>query len=158
MCDIEEDIWAPKYGLKGKIDATVQVVIDAKNAVARHREFHTMPLEIKTGHQFAAMEHRAQTILYTLLISERYGTETPAGLLFYTQNEEVSQVPARWKEIRSLIMMRNDIAGYLMTRLRATGPEKHMDKEFLLPSTIDQERSCSRCYVADGCMLYRKVS
>jgi len=36
---------------------------------------HTMPFEIKTGRSIAGMEHRAQTMLYTLLAAERYGVE-----------------------------------------------------------------------------------
>jgi hypothetical protein len=36
----------------------------------------TMPFEIKTGRTVGGMEHRAQTMLYTILIAERYGTPT----------------------------------------------------------------------------------
>jgi len=35
-----------------------------------------MPFEIKTGMSKAGMEHRAQTMLYTLLMEERYGMFT----------------------------------------------------------------------------------
>jgi hypothetical protein len=35
-----------------------------------------MPFEIKTGMSKAGMEHRAQTMLYTLLMEERYGMLT----------------------------------------------------------------------------------
>ena len=35
-----------------------------------------MPFEIKTGMSRAGMEHRAQTMLYTLLMEERYGMLT----------------------------------------------------------------------------------
>lgn len=31
------------------------------------------------------------------------------------------------------------------------------DERQLLPAPIDDERSCKRCYVADACMLFRKV-
>lgn len=69
--DIEEDIWSPKWGLKGKVDASVQVQLrrpgeaDATEYVA--------PLEIKTGRSVGVMNHRAQTMLYTLLMEDRYG-------------------------------------------------------------------------------------
>jgi DNA replication ATP-dependent helicase Dna2 len=31
-------------------------------------------------------------------------------------------------------------------------------EEPFLPPTIDDERTCKRCYALDTCMLYRKVS
>lgn len=115
VVDIEEMVWSPKYGLKGMIDASVQVRLGHSNTI--------MPLELKTGKgttgqveqrillslahfllRFcrvvvcrlflsiskliremgivtglwkslgctqAALEHRAQVILYTLLMSDR---------------------------------------------------------------------------------------
>lgn len=73
---VEEDIWSPKYGLKGKIDVSVTGTLvdggDAKQqSLLRHEG--TLPFEIKTGRTSAGMEHRAQTMLYTLLMSDRYG-------------------------------------------------------------------------------------
>ncbi|EJD05682.1 Dna2-domain-containing protein [Fomitiporia mediterranea MF3/22] len=190
--DVEEEIWAPKYGLKGKLDATVQVRIDeeTKGLNLKHGQLPlpsqtittTMPLEIKTGRAIAGMEHRAQTMLYTLLMAERYGTPLPSpisgsschgsppgGLLFYTQSEEVIRVPPGWNELRGLIMARNELANYLMrrSRRRKKSFEEANSKESMheekpaevpfLPPTIDQERACGRCYVADACMLYRKA-
>jgi hypothetical protein len=82
--DVEEDIWSPTYGLKGKLDASVQVLIEQKKEVATSKlsfnkpgdsETRTwmMPFEIKTGRSVGVLEHRAQTMLYTLLMAERYG-------------------------------------------------------------------------------------
>lgn len=70
LLDIEEEIWSPKYGIKGKIDATVQARITESGGSSRHVTF---PLEIKTGRSTTAPSHRAQTSLYTLLMSDRYG-------------------------------------------------------------------------------------
>lgn len=82
---MEEDIWSPTYGLKGKIDASVQVLIrkepERSSALGKNGSSGacgetyswTMPLEIKTGRAVGVLEHRAQTILYTLLMAERYG-------------------------------------------------------------------------------------
>lgn len=36
-------------------------------------ETHVAPLEIKTGRAIGVMAHRAQTMLYTLLMEDRYG-------------------------------------------------------------------------------------
>lgn len=157
MNDVEEDIWSPKYGLKGKLDATVQVVI-AESTVDKHAnkgpvlKAYTMPFEIKTGRSQAGMEHRAQTMLYTLLAEERYGVDVPSGLLYYTQSEEVVRVPRARNELRALIVARNEMVGHMMRRM---DPSK-VDESFL-PPTIDNEQICKRCYALDICMLYRKV-
>jgi DNA replication ATP-dependent helicase Dna2 len=124
-----------------------------------------MPFEIKTGRAVMGMEHRAQTMLYTLLVSERYGVSVKEGLLFYTQNDEVVRVPRGWNEIRGLIGGRNDMAAYMMRRARNNDGKQSKDpatnieesEERFLPPTIDDERACKRCYALDTCMLYRKV-
>jgi DNA replication ATP-dependent helicase Dna2 len=46
VIDIEEMAWAPKYGLKGMIDASVRVRITSNKNQANEK---TMPLEFKTG-------------------------------------------------------------------------------------------------------------
>ncbi|KAH9914176.1 Dna2-domain-containing protein [Epithele typhae] len=176
LYDIEEDIWSPTYGLKGKIDASVQAVIhevdDSSTPFARanpqvKKTASPMPFEIKTGRAMAGMEHRAQTMLYTLLMGERYGTESPSGLLYYTQSEEVVRVPAARNEIRALLVARNQMAGHMMDRLRAQSTITiHEDEEGVdvvehldssLPPTIDDNRVCGRCYTLDTCMLFRKA-
>ncbi|KAJ4485710.1 DNA replication factor Dna2-domain-containing protein [Lentinula aciculospora] len=156
LLDVEEDIWSPTYGLKGKLDATVQTTISPKTAAgklsfSKATPIHgPKPLEIKTGRATSGMEHRAQTLLYTLLAQERYGIDVTSGLLYYTQSEEVVQVPASRNELRGLIIGRNELAMYMMRRqTNSTEP--------FLPPTIDDERTCKRCYSLDVCMLYRKA-
>ncbi|KAI0946663.1 hypothetical protein AcW1_010068 [Taiwanofungus camphoratus] len=178
--DIEEDIWSPTYGLKGKLDASVQVVVSdidhssspfAKAAPRKATQNLTMPLEIKTGRAVAGMEHRAQTMLYTLLMAERYSVEVPSGLLYYTQSDEVVRVPAAKNEVRALLVARNEMAGYMMRRMRVPGAVAHshirkegnagLDDEregdSFLPPTIDDAWQCGKCYALDTCMLYRKA-
>jgi DNA replication ATP-dependent helicase Dna2 len=46
VIDIEEMAWAPKYGLKGMIDASVRVRITSNKNQANEK---IMPLEFKTG-------------------------------------------------------------------------------------------------------------
>ncbi|RPD65180.1 Dna2-domain-containing protein [Lentinus tigrinus ALCF2SS1-7] len=175
--DIEEDIWSPTYGLKGKIDASVEAVVteidDSSTPFTRvapkvQTSASPMPFEIKTGRSVAGMEHRAQTMLYTLLMGERYGTEIPSGLLYYTQSEEVVRVPAARNELRALLVARNAMAGHMMSRLRAKGAvsssegdaegvQNVADLESFLPPTIDDNRTCGKCFALDTCMLYRKA-
>lgn len=39
VVDIEESVWAPRYGLKGMVDASVEVGFDASPAQARSSSF-----------------------------------------------------------------------------------------------------------------------
>ncbi|KAM1908270.1 hypothetical protein ACFX1X_028201 [Malus domestica] len=71
VIDIEEMAWAPKYGLKGQIDASVRVKVESSNGESPEK---VMPLEFKSGKVpkgQSSMEHSAQVILYTLLMSDR---------------------------------------------------------------------------------------
>lgn len=170
LLDVEEDIWSPTYGLRGKIDATVHCIISQPKPLSDqiHRYFTkstdlisgAVPFEIKTGRTVAGVEHRAQTMLYTLLVAERYHQEVDGGLLYYTQKEEVVKVPVVRNELKGLIMVRNDMAGYMKRRSgqARSESEKDIEDEPFLPPTIDDERVCKRCYALDTCMLYRKVS
>ena len=74
LLDVEEHVWSPMYGLKGNIDATVQVSMET-DGNEKMRPL-TIPLELKTGKRESA-SHRAQTALYTLLLSDRYGKLVP---------------------------------------------------------------------------------
>ena len=47
IMDIEENIWSPRLGIKGKVDLTIQVKLKQKDA--KGRMCKTMPLELKTG-------------------------------------------------------------------------------------------------------------
>ncbi|GAA5899795.1 bifunctional ATP-dependent DNA helicase/ssDNA endodeoxyribonuclease DNA2 [Sporobolomyces salmoneus] len=110
---VEEDIWSPRHGLKGKIDVSLDSSITDSIGFNRRG---TMPFEIKTGKANAGMEHRAQTMLYTLLMSDLYNEEIDSGLLYYTQSNEVYQVKAARNEIRGLIHARNRFATILHRR------------------------------------------
>ncbi|KAJ7069715.1 Dna2-domain-containing protein [Mycena amicta] len=160
LLDIEEDIWSPMWGLKGKIDATVLAVISDSSTAKAVVTSGPKPFEIKTGRPVAGLEHRAQTMLYTLLTQERYGAEVTSGLLFYTQSEEVVRVPATRNDIRGLVGIRNEMARYMMRRVKTSDSElasAPRDAEPFLPPTVDEERICKRCYNLDACMLYRKA-
>jgi DNA replication ATP-dependent helicase Dna2 len=69
VMEIEEGIWSPTFGLRGKIDVTLQGTIVENNT----RKVLTLPLELKSGKAYNIISHRAQTILYSLMMTERYG-------------------------------------------------------------------------------------
>lgn len=68
VLDIEEKIWSPMYGIKGNIDATV--LFESKSLFGN--QVALTPFEFKTGKK-AGSAHEAQTALYTLLLTDKYG-------------------------------------------------------------------------------------
>lgn len=84
LLEVEEKVWSPLYGLKGNVDATVQVLLKNGN----EEKTLTVPFELKTGkHQSAA--HKAQTSLYTLLLSDRYGMQCSPRLQLYLVADKI---------------------------------------------------------------------
>ena len=69
LLEVEEKVWSPMYGLKGNVDATVQILIED----GIKEKTLVVPFELKTG-KHANPSHKAQTALYTLLLSDRYGS------------------------------------------------------------------------------------
>jgi DNA replication ATP-dependent helicase Dna2 len=141
VLDIEEHIWSPTYGLKGNIDATVEIALDEPDTPRRHL---VVPLEVKTGKNTSLMNHRAQTMLYTLMMSDRYDVDVLCGLLYYVDAKETIRVRALRNEVRGLIMGRNELARWIKLR---DG----------LPEMLQSPRDCKGCYAADSCLVYHKV-
>ncbi|CAL8464813.1 g4348 [Coccomyxa elongata] len=146
VADIEESVWAPRYGLKGMIDASVHLLMQpvpegawqAQQAV----QACTAPLEFKTGkpHQ----SHRAQVTLYQLLMEERYGEAIEAGLLWYLNQASPEIVTRSPYEVAGLMMQRNALAARL-------------GREHSLPPMLREERSCSNCFQRSNCALLHKA-
>lgn len=68
----EQNICSATYGMMGLIDVAVQVkLIDEYG----NERVQVMPLELKTGRRPSCSNvgHMAQVILYTLMMSDRYG-------------------------------------------------------------------------------------
>ena len=68
LLEVEEHVWSPMYGLKGNIDATIQIRLEEEDGA----KTLTVPFELKTG-KHTSNAHQAQTALYSLLLSDRYG-------------------------------------------------------------------------------------
>ena len=100
-------------------------------------------------------------MLYTLLMSERYGYQVDEGLLYYTQSEEPTKVIASRNEIRALIVARNDMVYHMAKKADDLAKEAELCKfgpnNDHLPITIDDDYTCGKCYGLATCMLYRKV-
>jgi DNA replication ATP-dependent helicase Dna2 len=72
VLDIEETIWSPTFGIKGIVDASLQISQVANHGLTESKQW-VIPLELKTGRAYNVVAHQAQTLLYTLLMSDRYG-------------------------------------------------------------------------------------
>ena len=66
VLDIEENMWSPRFGLKGKIDVTARVRIQRRGRAPVER---LMPLELKTGKESNSIEHRSQVLECSLSLS-----------------------------------------------------------------------------------------
>ena len=60
VCDIEENFWSPRLGIKGKIDLTVKT----ENS---RGETCVQPLELKTGKASHSSSHQGQVMLYCMM-------------------------------------------------------------------------------------------
>ncbi|XP_058104199.1 DNA replication ATP-dependent helicase/nuclease JHS1 isoform X2 [Magnolia sinica] len=147
VIDIEEMAWAPRYGLKGMIDASIRVRIDSDVDGSNEK---VIPLEFKTGKGTSgqsAMEHCAQVILYTLLMSERYLKDINFGLLYYLHTDQTRGIPVRRSDVVGLIMRRNELATDI---LKASTTQ-------LLPPMLRNPNTCKGCRHLNVCTVYHKV-
>ncbi|RUS89794.1 hypothetical protein EGW08_002497, partial [Elysia chlorotica] len=89
--DIEENIWSPRFGLKGKIDLTVQAELSKKDTGL---EVKVVPLELKTGKASFSSEHKGQVTLYSMMCSDRR-TDPEEGILLYLKHGQMQRVPVK---------------------------------------------------------------
>ena len=126
------------YGIKGNIDATIQMQTQS----GIEKQMLMTPFEIKTGRKESSC-HRAQTTLYTLLLSDRYDMDVTVGTLFYLEQLKTNMIPKLSHEIRALLISRNRMSVYLSKRT--------------LSSMIKKEYTCKNCYALDKCVIYHKM-
>ncbi|EQB56867.1 hypothetical protein CGLO_03083 [Colletotrichum gloeosporioides Cg-14] len=141
LLDVEEHVWSPMYGLKGNIDATVQVTMkDGKDLKTL-----TVPFEVKTG-KHANANHMAQTALYNLLLSDRYDLEIVYGILYYMETSQTMRIPTIRHELRHMIMQRNQLACHIRER------------SVQLPPMKRSKNMCGKCYAKAPCFIYHKLA
>ncbi|KAK8136559.1 hypothetical protein PG984_004499 [Apiospora sp. TS-2023a] len=141
LLDVEEHVWSPMYGLKGNIDATVQVTMRD----GPQKRTLTVPFEVKTGHR-ATSNHQAQTSLYNLLLSDRYDIEIAYGILYYMESSQTTRIPTVRHELRHMIMQRNQLACYVRER------------SVQLPPMKRSTNACGNCYAKVPCFIYHKLA
>ncbi|ODM92181.1 DNA replication ATP-dependent helicase/nuclease DNA2 [Orchesella cincta] len=140
---VEDNIWTPTFGLKGKIDATVLIKKDG--------QLMTTPLEFKTGstksqkRQPIKSDHVGQVSLYTLMMSTKYGPIQEA-LLYYISDDSMSIHPPRNLELQQLLMNRNKL---VRSTTLSEGDLPYLPR----PDGIDYEFKCKTCEVRNICTL-----
>ncbi|KAJ1667443.1 DNA replication endonuclease-helicase Dna2 [Coemansia sp. RSA 1646] len=141
VINMEENVWSPKFGLKGKIDLTVLAQYTCHGALIE-------PFELKTGRITDNASHRAQLTLYTLLLSERYDLDIRSGLLYYPRSGETIRVSRFEDELRGLVLARNTMAQYLLYRPQVSRP---------LPELLGNEFVCDRCAFKPTCFTVHRA-
>ncbi|XP_065859442.1 DNA replication ATP-dependent helicase/nuclease JHS1 [Euphorbia lathyris] len=147
VIDIEDMAWAPKYGLKGMVDASIRVKVESTGDDTVEK---IVPLEFKSGKVpkgQSSMEHSAQVILYTLLMSERYMRHIDFGILHYLWSDQTQGIMARRSDLVGLIMRRNEVANHIINASK-------MQK---LPPMLRSPNMCRSCRHLDVCTIYHKV-
>ncbi|XP_061089148.1 DNA replication ATP-dependent helicase/nuclease DNA2 isoform X1 [Conger conger] len=149
--DIEENIWSPRFGLKGKIDLTARVRIHHRDR--RPPQEKIIPLELKTGKESNSIEHRSQVILYTLMSLERR-CDAEVGFLLYLKTGTVHPIVGTHMDRRELVKLRNTLAYYLgNTVMRDEGGMPHVAP---LPD-ISNCQACKYCPQMRNCALYNRA-
>ncbi|XWS74707.1 hypothetical protein CRYUN_Cryun01aG0020800 [Craigia yunnanensis] len=95
----------------------------------------------------SSMEHCAQVILYTLLMSERYLKHIDSGLLYYLQPDQTQGIVVRRSDLVGLIMRRNELANDILKALTTQQ----------LPPMLQIPSMCKGCRHLDVCTLYHKA-
>ena len=121
----EENIWSLMFGIKGKIDATVRM------------KGRLMPLELKTARRTDSIVHRAQTLLYCLLLQDRYREDVNKGLLVFPRVDELVHLSLKRGEVIEILMTRNQLC-------------LNLESKNLLPR-ISNQWMCQQCSQLSVC-------
>ncbi|XP_054838935.1 DNA replication ATP-dependent helicase/nuclease DNA2 [Eublepharis macularius] len=152
ILDVEENIWCPRFGLKGKIDVTAGVTIHRRSRT----ESRIMPLELKSGKESNSIEHRSQVVLYSLLCQGRR-VDPEGGFLLYLKTGNMFPVPGNRMDRRELIKLRNQLAFYLLHSTCKSDMGKEETQLVPLPPMINDSQACSYCSQKQNCTLYSRA-
>ncbi|XP_048060691.1 DNA replication ATP-dependent helicase/nuclease DNA2 isoform X2 [Megalobrama amblycephala] len=148
--DIEENIWCPSFGLKGKVDVTAGVKIHRRGRKPIER---IVPLELKTGKESNSIEHRSQVILYTLMSSARR-CDPEAGFLVYLKTGSLQPVVGNHMDRRELIKIRNSLAHHIGNNLIKVDGRSQMAP---LPAIVSDQQACKYCPQKRNCAVYNRT-
>ena len=137
----EQEYQSEKYGFRGKIDS----ILYWNDKKSEQNVFSV--LELKTGKKESG-SHRAQVILYSLLISERFLERASKNnmLLYIMKTGKTHFIKAMRSELWALIQRRNELAK--LQKLWNLG------KPIILPPMLKKEQECESCYANMQCSMY----
>lgn len=144
--DIEESVYIPKLGIKGRIDVTAEVNINSRRKI--------MPLEVKTGRASYSFEHKGQVILYLMMMGFR-DQDIDTGLLLYLKENAMQEIKSSHHEKRDLILLRNTLVHYFSKKpedLHNMSSQSDL-KTMELPEPINHP-ACTRCPYQTLCCAY----
>lgn len=124
VVDIEEEVWCPILGIKGFIDATVEIKL-YNNGYKGH---FLVPLEMKTAKREQNIEHRGQTMLYSLMLSEKFGLHVDCGILYYSESCNMHRILGTRAELCHLICTRNELTHFINDQATLPAPLGSFDK------------------------------
>lgn len=138
--NIEETIDSPLLGIKGIIDATINT------------NFGFIPMEIKTG-KFASMKHQTQTMIYALLLWEKYDIPTKKFLLVYLGGEGSYILNnVNFNEFKNMLHFRNKMIHFFKDETKDHGG--------VLPDLLKgSSATCEReCFAQETCTILNRVT
>nr|CAD2152020.1 unnamed protein product [Meloidogyne enterolobii] len=150
--DIEENIWTPTIGFKGRIDVsfmgggnTSSCSDSNQSPLSINKQSKlVVPLELKTGRSYGSsgcVEHQTQVMLYSLMLSERVNNgQLSLGFLLYLRDNKIAPIHPKAVQLRGIIQMRNRLATHF---------SKFTIDSF--PDPLRNPRSCVNCPYATLC-------
>ncbi|KAK2182354.1 hypothetical protein NP493_357g00002 [Ridgeia piscesae] len=142
VVDVEENIWSPRFGIKGKIDLTVEVKSQ------KDQTTKVVPLELKTGKATYSVEHQGQVTLYSMMMSDRR-RDPDGGLLLYLKEGDMKVIPAGHANKRGLIQLRNELAHFMKSSSEKCDAASALASRSWpfgdLPEPISRGQFCSKC-------------
>ncbi|KAF7638974.1 Dna2 domain-containing protein [Meloidogyne graminicola] len=157
--DIEENIWTPTIGFKGRIDISFvtchflfirirNIIYNPGGINSDQSNYGKMnlisPLELKTGKSYGSVgsvEHQTQVMLYSLLLSERTNNgRLSSGFLLYLRDNKIASVQPKAVQLRGIIQFRNRLATHF---------SKFTIDSF--PEPLRNPRICVHCPYATLC-------
>ncbi|KAG2568352.1 hypothetical protein PVAP13_7NG311300 [Panicum virgatum] len=95
-----------------------------------------------------AMEHSAQVILYTLLMTERYlSKDIDSGLLYYLHTDQTLGIKVKRSDLIGLIMRRNELVAEIL--------KASISQSF--PPMLQSPSTCNGCRHLNSCAIYHKA-
>ena len=143
VCDeIESTVWAPIFGLKGKIDVLATNVESDDNFV----------LELKTGKESNSIEHQDQVRLYLNMLPH---VKQTFGFLIYLKTGAIYCVDQKNISIKELTIIRNRLVFHLSQLCSENVSENQVGSE--LPDLEESTFNCRLCEQRFTCGLTSRL-